>query len=68
MNSTSSSYNLSKLGEQAFCIADPGLPQTYVYTELEVFNGEVSFPHLSLTFMLLLAHLFKFLYYLMRYL
>ncbi|KAK0232310.1 NAD-P-binding protein [Armillaria nabsnona] len=54
----------SKLGGQAFCIADPGAPPTYgdVYTELEVLDGEVSFPHLSPTFMLLIAYLFEFLY------
>ncbi|KAG7446876.1 NAD(P)-binding protein [Guyanagaster necrorhizus] len=57
------------LGGQAFCIADPGLPPTYgdVYTELEVLDGEVSFPHLSPTFILLLAYFFEFLY-LTRYL
>ncbi|PBK70834.1 NAD(P)-binding protein [Armillaria solidipes] len=54
----------SKLGGQAFCIADPGLPPTYddVYTELVVLDGEGSFPHLSPTFILLLAYLFEFLY------
>ncbi|PBK70824.1 hypothetical protein ARMSODRAFT_987859 [Armillaria solidipes] len=49
------------LGGQAFCIADPGFPRAPTY-ELEVLDGEVSFPLLSPTFMLLLAYLFELLY------
>jgi len=50
------------IGGQAFCVADPGPTPTYgdAYTSLETLtDGECTFPYLSPTAMLLIAHVFE---------
>jgi nucleoside-diphosphate-sugar epimerase len=55
----------ARLGGDVFCIADAGPPVTYddVYSALHTLtDGNVSFPRLSPTAMLLIAHLFEWWY------
>ncbi|KAJ7152589.1 3-beta hydroxysteroid dehydrogenase/isomerase family-domain-containing protein [Mycena crocata] len=55
------------IGGQAFVVADPGPPQTYgdVYVTLSTLDGETTFPFLSPTLMLFIAHAIEW-YYLGR--
>lgn len=53
------------VGGQAFCVADPGPPPTYgdVYHALNVLTeGRTTFPVLSPSLMLLVAHVFEIMY------
>ncbi len=68
MNSTSSSYNLSKLGEQAFCIADPGLPPNLRLHGTRSLQRRSLLSPLSPHVYAPPRPLIQFLYYLMRYL
>ena len=57
------------IGGQAFCVKDPGPPLTYgdaFLTLKTLTNGETSFPSVSPTILLLLAHMIE-LYYLTRH-
>ncbi|EAU82776.1 hypothetical protein CC1G_10895 [Coprinopsis cinerea okayama7 len=53
---------LPDIGGQTFCVTDPGPPVSFrdIHTIMGIFtNGTVRFTHISITFMVLLSHLFE---------